>query len=176
MGFFEKIKNNLTETGKFASEKAKIAKEIFVTREQIRAKKKEIRTLTYKIGQTYLDLHSEDYEEDFGAYIRGIAEAKAEMKAKEGELTRLKEQVKPAEIDDDELADFLDEEDFPEGKISEAVEEEAAEPAEAVEEEETPEPAVNLAEEAAQAAAEAIAEEENALEDAVDEAEEDAAE
>ena len=174
MGLFEKIKNNITETGKFASEKAKIAKEIFVTREQIRAKKKEIRTLTYKIGQTYLDLHSEDYEEDFGAYIRGIEEAKAEMEAKEGELTRLKEQVKPADIDDDELADFLDEEDFPEGKITDNVEEVA----EAVEEEvkETAESAFNLAEDAAQAAAEAIAEEENALEEAVAEAEEDTAE
>ena len=174
MGLFEKIKNNITETGKFASEKAKIAKEIFVTREQIRAKKKEIRTLTYKIGQTYLDLHSEDYEEDFGAYIRGIEEAKAEMEAKEGELTWLKEQVKPADIDDDELADFLDEEDFPEGKITDNVEEVA----EAVEEEvkETAESAFNLAEDAAQAAAEAIAEEENALEEAVAEVEEDTAE
>lgn len=174
MGLFEKIKNNITETGKFASEKAKIAKEIFVTREQIRAKKKEIRTLTYKIGQTYLDLHSEDYEEDFGAYIRGIEEAKAEMEAKEGELIRLKEQVKPADIDDDELADFLDEEDFPEGKITDDVEEAA----EAVEEEvkETAESAFNLAEDAAQAAAEEIAEAENALEEAVAEAEEDTAE
>ena len=160
MGFFEKIKNNITGTGKFASEKAKIAKDFFVTREQIRAKKKEIRTLTYKIGQTYLDLHSEDYEEDFGAYIRGIEEAKAEMEAKEGELTRLKEQMKSADIDDDELADFLDEEDFPEGKITEDVEEAAAEVAEAVEEEakEAVETASNLAEDAAQAAAEAIAE------------------
>lgn len=174
MGLFEKIKNNITETGKFASEKAKIAKEIFVTREQIRAKKKEIRTLTYKIGQTYLDLHSEDYEEDFGAYIRGIEEAKAEMEAKEGELTRLKEQVKPADIDDDELADFLDEEDFPEGKITDNVEETAV----AVEEEvkETAESAFNLAEDAAQAAAEEIAEAENALEEAVAEAEEETAE
>ena len=159
MGIFEKIKNNLTETGKFASEKAKIAKDLFVAREQIRAKKKEIRTLTYKIGQTYLDLHGEDFEEDFGAYIRGIEEAKAEMDAKEAEITRLKEQAKSTDMDDDELADFLDEEDFPAGKI----EEEAEEAEEAVETE-------------PDQAEDAVAEEEEALEDAVDEAEEDTVE
>ncbi len=166
MGIFEKIKNNLTETGKFASEKAKIAKELFVAREQIRAKKKEIRTLTYKIGQTYLDLHGEDYEEDFGAYIRGIEEAKAEMEAKEGEIARLKEQAKSTDMDDDELADFLDEEDFPAGKIDEDAE--VADDAAETE--------FNQAEDAIQAAADAVAEEEEALEEAVDEAEEDAAE
>ena len=168
MGIFEKIKNNLTETGKFASEKAKIAKDLFVAKEQIRAKKKEIRTLTYKIGQTYLDLHGEDYEEDFGAYIRGIEEAKAEMEAKEGEIARLKEQAKSTDLDDDELADFLDEEDFPEGKIAEDDNVEEAEDAAEI--------AFNQAEEAVQAAADAVAEEEEALEEDVEEAEEDAEE
>ncbi len=52
------LKKNFTATRKVAAEKAKIAKEIFMTKEQIRSNKKEIRTLIYKIGQKHLKITS----------------------------------------------------------------------------------------------------------------------
>ena len=126
MSVFDKIRKNLTETGKLATEKAKNAKDIFKVKEQIRSNQKEIRTLTYKIGQTYLDLHGEDGEEAFADLVRGIAEAKSELEEKEKELARLKEQVKNFDLDDDDDHDDDDDDD-------EVVEKEEA-PAAAVEE------------------------------------------
>ena len=124
MSVLETLKKGITGTGKFAAEKAKTARDIFRTSEQIRSNKKEIRTLTYKIGQTYLDLHGEDYEEEFADFIRGIAEAKAEMAEKEQELTRLKAQVKDFDFDDDDEdeipADFFEEEPVEEAPVEEA--------------------------------------------------------
>ena len=164
MSFFRELKEKFTETGKIATGKAKNAKEFFKLKEQVRSKKKEIRTLTYKIGQTYLDLHGEDYEEEFGAYIRGIQEAQAEMEAKEKELSRLKEQIKSLDLDDDDdddddddLEDFIEEEIAAAEETADAVKEEAAEIADT---------AVNLAEEAAEAAAGTVEETAAAVEEA----------
>ena len=150
------LKKNLLGTKKFAAEKAKIAKEMFKLNDQIRSNKKEIRTLTYKIGQTYIDLHSEDCEEAFADYVRDVLEAKEELAEKEKEFAKLKEQAKSfGAADDDELAEFF--EDDPD-----EVPAEIEEVKEAVEE---------AAEEAAVPAAEAVEDADEAFEDAVEDIE-----
>ncbi len=109
MDVFETLRNGLAETGRFAAEKAKLAKDIIVVKDQIRNKKKEIKTLTYKIGLTYMELHPDDYEEAFADFIRGIKEAKEEMAAKKSELDSLRAQIKPEASDD---YDILDDDQF----------------------------------------------------------------
>ena len=150
MDVFETLKKNITETGRFAAEKAKLLKDILVVKEQIRSNKKEIRTLTYKIGQTYLELHADDCEEAFTDFIRGIKEAREEMAAKEAVFEDLKEQIKSVDIvdidDNDNLDEFFDE---MEEDIDKSVDDEADEAAEAEE----------VIEDAAEEAIEDVAEE-----------------
>ncbi len=110
MDLFETLKSSLAETGRFAAEKAKLAKDIIVVRDQIRNKKKEIKTLTYKIGLTYMELHPDDYEEAFADFIRGIKEAKEELAEKQAELDELKAQSK-TDVDEEDY-DILDDENF----------------------------------------------------------------
>ena len=146
MDVFETLKKNITETGRIAAEKAKILKDILVVREQIRTNKKEIRTLTYKIGQTYLDLHGDDCEDAFTDFIRGIKEAQEEMAEKEATLEELKTQIKAADIvdidEEDDMDEFFEEMEADE-EVAKAVDEAADESEEAV----TKDEAETLAEE-----------------------------
>ena len=65
MAFFDTLKQNLMTTGQTTVDKAKTTVEILKLKDQIRQDKREIRSATYKIGEIYRELHSEDYEEAY---------------------------------------------------------------------------------------------------------------
>lgn len=162
MDVFETLKKNITETGRIAAEKAKLLKDILVVKDQIRNNKKEIRTLIYKIGQTYLELHGEDCEDAFVEFIRGIKEAEEEKAAKEAVLADLKDQIKTTDLsgfEDDDFDEDLEEffEDLEDDEVEKTLEDEVEETAE--EAEETVEEAVEEIAEAVEETVEEVVEE-----------------
>lgn len=96
MALFEKLKQNLTTAGQVTAEKAKKTADILKIKDQIRQDKREIRNLTYKIGQTYIDLHSEDYEEDYEDYFVTMAVVRESLNEKIRELRELNAREKAA--------------------------------------------------------------------------------
>ena len=65
MAFFDTLKQNLMTASQVTMDKAKNTAEILKLKDQIRQDKREIRSATYKIGEIYRELHSEDYEDCF---------------------------------------------------------------------------------------------------------------
>ena len=65
MAFFDTLKQNLMTASQITMDKAKNTAEILKLKDQIRQDKREIRSATYKIGEIYRELHSEDYEEAY---------------------------------------------------------------------------------------------------------------
>ncbi|MDO4977580.1 MAG: hypothetical protein Q4E53_09990 [Eubacteriales bacterium] len=169
MDVFETLTKTISEKGQAVAEKAKIAKDIIKVKDQIRATKKQMRILTYKIGQAYLELHEEDCEGEFVDLVRGVKEAKVSMEEKKDILAELVSQLKFGDFEnfDDFEADLEDlfEEDSEEEVMETAAEEVVEETTEAVEEmsEETAE----AIEETAEVVEEAIEEIAEAAEDSV---------
>lgn len=156
MAILDTIRENLGTAGQITADLAKRTAETLRLRDQIRRDRKDIRLLTYKIGETYLRLHEEDYEEEYAEFFEGIAAAKADIDEKMDQLAQLKEKQEPSEDfeEEGEWDDLFDD--------SEEIAKKAAEAAELAEEAETPEfaeeaEAPELAEvaEAAEAAEEA---------------------
>ena len=65
MAFFDTLKQNLMTASQVTMDKAKNTAEILKLKDQIRQDKREIRSATYKIGEIYRELHSENYEEAY---------------------------------------------------------------------------------------------------------------
>ena len=61
MAFFDTLKQNLMT----ASQVTKNTAEILKLKDQIRQDKREIRSASYKIGEIYRELHSENHEEAY---------------------------------------------------------------------------------------------------------------
>lgn len=115
MAILEKIRENIGTAGQITADIAKRTAEALRLREQIRQDKKEIRKLTYEIGQTYLRLHADDYEEVYKEFVDGIAAAKTDMEEKRTQLAQLREKPVDAEddimtVDDDEWDDLFENE------------------------------------------------------------------
>ena len=152
MALLDTIKERLGTAGQITTDIAKRTAETVRLRDQIRRDKKEINKLTYEIGETYLRLHADDYEEVYKEYIDGIAAAKASIKETEDALARLKEKAEVVdgditEVDDDAWDDLFDH-DIPAAaeEVKEAAEEVAETAVDAVEE--AVDAAQDLAEEA----------------------------
>lgn len=131
MTVLDTIKERLEAAGQITADLAKRTAEAVRIREQIRQDKKEIRKLTFEIGETYLRLHAEDYEEVYKDFVDGIASAKADIEEKEAALAQLRE--KPDVVEEDILdADDDDWDDMFDGPAEEAADavEEVAEAAE----------------------------------------------
>ena len=69
MAFFDTLKQNLMTASQIAMDKAKNTAEILKLKDQIRQDKREIRSATFKIGEIYRELHSEDYEEAYDCLL-----------------------------------------------------------------------------------------------------------
>ena len=89
MAFFDTLKQNLMTTGQTTVDKAKITVEILKLKDQIRQDKREIRSATYKIGEIYRELHSEDYEEAYEDCFQKIERLEQAIDWKEDALKNL---------------------------------------------------------------------------------------
>lgn len=93
MAFFDRLKKDLTTAGQMTAEKAKKAADLFALKEQIRQDKLEIRDLTNKIGQIYIELHRDDYEKDFEDVFTALGAIEESLAQKEKELELLNEKT-----------------------------------------------------------------------------------
>ena len=89
MAIFDTLKQNLMTTGQTTVDKAKTPVEILKLKDQIRQDKREIRSATYKIGEIYRELHSEDYEEAYEDCFQKIERLEQAIDWKEDALKDL---------------------------------------------------------------------------------------
>ena len=73
-------------------DKAKNTAEILKLKDQIRQDKREIRSATFKIGEIYRELHSEDYEEAYEDCFQRIERLEQAIEWKEDALKNLEEE------------------------------------------------------------------------------------
>ena len=89
MAFFDTLKQNLMTASQVTMDKAKNTAEILKLKDQIRQDKREIRSATYKIGEIYRELHSEDYEEAYEDCFQKIERLEQAIDWKEDALKDL---------------------------------------------------------------------------------------
>ena len=92
MAFFDTLKQNLMTASQVTMDKAKNTAEILKLKDQIRQDKREIRSATYKIGEIYRELHSEDYEEAYEDCFQRIECLEPAIEWKEDALKNLKQE------------------------------------------------------------------------------------
>ena len=92
MAFFDTLKQNLMTASPVTMDKAKNTAEILKLKDQIRQDKREIRSATYKIGEIYRELHSEDYEEAYEDCFQRIERLEQAIDWKEDALKNLKQE------------------------------------------------------------------------------------
>ena len=117
MAIFDTIRESIGTAGQKTADIAKKTAEAIRLRDQIRRDKKEIRQLTYKIGETYLRLHGDQCEDVYKEFVDGITLAKADMEEKKDQLTQLRgksdadvaEAEDVLDADDDDWDTFLEE-------------------------------------------------------------------
>ena len=91
MAFFDTLKQNLMTASQVTMDKAKNT-EILKLKDQIRQDKREIRSATYKIGEIYRELHSENYEEAYEDCFQRIDRLEQAIEWKEDALKNLKQE------------------------------------------------------------------------------------
>ena len=92
MAFFVTLKQNLMTASQVTMDKAKNTAEILKLKDQIRQDKREIRSATYKIGEIYRELHSENYEEAYEDCFQRIERLEQAIEWKEDALKNLKQE------------------------------------------------------------------------------------
>lgn len=92
MAFFDTLKQNLMTASQVTMDKAKNTAEILKLKDQIRQYKREIRSATYKIGEIYRELHSENYEEAYEDCFQRIDRLEQAIEWKEDALKNLKQE------------------------------------------------------------------------------------
>lgn len=92
MAFFDTLKQNLMTASQVTMDKAKNTAEILKLKDQIRQDKREIRSATYKIGEIYRELHSENYEEAYEDCFQRIERLEQAIEWKEDALKNLKQE------------------------------------------------------------------------------------
>ena len=92
MAFFFFLLQNLMTASQVTMDKAKNTAEILKLKDQIRQDKREIRSATYKIGEIYRELHSEDYEEAYEDCFQRIERLEQAIEWKEDALKNLKQE------------------------------------------------------------------------------------
>ena len=92
MAFFDTLKQNLMTASQVTMDKAKNTAEILKLKDQIRQDKREIRSATYKIGEIYRELHSEDYEEAYEDCFQRIERLEQAISWKEDALKNLEQE------------------------------------------------------------------------------------
>ena len=92
MAFFDTLKQNLMTASQVTMDKAKNTAEILKLKDQIRQDKREIRSATYKIGEIYRELHSENYEEGYEDCFHRIERLEQAIDWKEDALKNLKQE------------------------------------------------------------------------------------
>ena len=92
MAFFDTLKQNLMTASQVTMDKSKNTAEILKLKDQIRQDKREIRSATYKIGEIYRELHSEDYEEAYEDCFQRIERLEQAIEWKENALKNLKQE------------------------------------------------------------------------------------
>ena len=92
MAFFDTLKQNLMTASQVTMDKAKNTAEILKLKDQIRQDKREIRSATYKIGEIYRELHSENYEEAYEDCFHRIDRLEQAIDWKEDALKNLKQE------------------------------------------------------------------------------------
>lgn len=92
MAFFDTLKQNLMTASQVTMDKAKNTAEILKLKDQIRQDKREIRSATYKIGEIYQELHSENYEEAYEDCFHRIERLEQAIDWKEDALKNLKQE------------------------------------------------------------------------------------
>lgn len=91
MAFFDTLKQTLMTASQVTMDKAKNTAEILKLKDQIRQDKREIRSATYKIGEIYRELHSEDYEEAYEDCFQRIERLEQAIEWKEDAVKNLEQ-------------------------------------------------------------------------------------
>lgn len=159
MGFFDTLRESFESASQYTADLAKKTAESIKLRDGIRREKKEIRRLTYEIGQTFLRLHADGCDEVYQEFVDGIAACKASIEEKLEQLAALEEKSEAeefAEETEEEWDEFFDDAETKVEEAKEAVEETAEEVSEAAEE--AKEEVAETVEEAAEEAEEAVEE------------------
>lgn len=92
MAFFDTLKQNLMTASQVTMDKSKNTAEILKLKDQIRQDKREIRSATYKIGEIYRELHSENHEEAYEDCFHRIERLEQAIDWKEDALKNLKQE------------------------------------------------------------------------------------
>ena len=92
MAFFDTLKQNLMTASQVTMDTAKNTAEILKLKDQIRQDKRELRSATYKIGEIYRELHSENYEEAYEDCFQRIERLEQAIEWKEDALKNLKQE------------------------------------------------------------------------------------
>ena len=79
MGFFDNVKNSLSETSQELTQKAKDTTEIYRLNNLNKTKEKEIEKLVYQIGLAYYSNFREECEEKFADLTTQIAQIQKEI-------------------------------------------------------------------------------------------------
>lgn len=156
MGFFDTLRESIESASQYTADLAKKTAESIKLRDGIRREKKEIRRLTYEIGQTFLRLHADGCDEVYQEFVDGIAACKASIEEKLEQLAALEEKSEAEEFveeTEEEWDEFFDDAADITDTAKEKVEEAAVEAGEAVAE------SAEEASDAVQETAEEVAEE-----------------
>ena len=89
MGFFDNLKNSLTETGQDLSQKAKDTTEIFRLTNLNKTKEKEIEKVIYQIGSTYYANYRDECMEKMPELAAQIKSLQAEIAANKEMIEKL---------------------------------------------------------------------------------------
>ena len=111
MGFFDTLRESIESASQYTADLAKKTAESIKLRDGIRRDKKEIRRLTYEIGQTFLRLHADDCDEVYQEFVDGINSCKASIEEKLEQLAALEEKSEAeefAEETEEEWDEFFD--------------------------------------------------------------------
>ena len=92
MAFFDTLKQNLMTASQVTMDISKNTAEILKLKDQIRQDKREIRSATYKIGEIYRELHSENHEEAYEDCFQRIERLEQAIEWKEDALKNLKQE------------------------------------------------------------------------------------
>lgn len=89
MGFFENVKNTLTETSQELTQKAKDTTEIYRLNNANKAKEKEIEKLMYQIGVTYYSNYKEECASKFSEFVQQVENLQMEISSNKEAIEKL---------------------------------------------------------------------------------------
>lgn len=89
MGFFENVKNTLTETSQELTQKAKDTTEVYRLSNANKTKEKEIEKLMYQIGVSYYSNYKEECTSKFSEFVQQVENLQMEIATNKEAIEKL---------------------------------------------------------------------------------------